>query len=143
MDYRCYKCKQIFDDSNSNFGVEDCPYCGSYEFDEVEMCRKCGEFFDEYNINGGICWDCLKKYAKDLDTVLKVGEKEKTNISINGFLGWFFTEEEIEEILLRELKDIEKIKGFDDLGFIDSDPDRFAEQILEMEEENENTKNKP
>lgn len=44
-----------------------------------------------------------------LETAIEKGELNKKEIKLNGFLTYNFTEEEIEEILIRELKQAKEV----------------------------------
>lgn len=70
---------------------ETCSYCGE-ETDELYGCRK-----DQY------CKNCLRQLAT-LEIANEMGERYSEEVTINGFLANAFSEEEINEILLRELK---------------------------------------
>ena len=78
--YICNKCKEVFDETHmrsevvfesdgyQKWGyVDECPECGSEDFEEAVDCDLCGEWIPESKrIWGGvahvICPDCAKSY---------------------------------------------------------------------------------
>lgn len=82
-----------------------------YTDDDERRCVKCGEVIplgEEIEYDGYVYCDyCIVDKIRDTFTeenALKVGARHKRKIEINGLLEAAFTEEEIESILMRELK---------------------------------------
>ncbi len=65
---------------------------------EASRCIGCGEYFPDEELSGGYCIDCLKESAT-VNNAIGCGNEEKSEIKINGFLAYLFSEKEIEEIL--------------------------------------------
>ena len=83
--------------------IDDCS-CGG-EIVEAYECVLC----DELSANV-MCDKCLNENIT-FETVLRYGNDTKQNIEINGYLAHEFTEEQINEILERELREAKKL-GF-------------------------------
>lgn len=116
--YECNDCCYQFEDSNY------CPHCGSDDFYELKKCEVCGEWFDD--LHGGYCDDCLGSH-NDLETCRRIGEHCKTNYKLNGIWGYIFTDDQIEEILLREAENADVSKDLK--SFIEEDKDWFGETL--------------
>ena len=71
----------------------------------------------------------MSKYENELDTCLKLGEVSKEDIKINSLLVTMFTQAEIEEILICELKEAEKTAPVDCSSFVYDDLDWFGETL--------------
>ncbi len=78
-----------------------CP-CGG-DVGEGRECEVCGEVVLEDDIHDGVCLECLKA-RMTLENAITVGKDEKETVEINSFLSYFFTEKQIEDILLRKIK---------------------------------------
>lgn len=85
--------------------VDSC-HCGG-NFVEATECDECGEYFEK-NGEQSICDKCLEKY-KTFDNAIKIGAEYPIKKGINQFLAWCFSEEEINQILERELREAEKL----------------------------------
>ncbi len=81
--------------------IDDCS-CGG-EIIEAYECVLC----DEPTANA-VCNKCLNENIT-FETVLRYGTDAKQNIEINGYLAHEFTEEQINEILERELREAKKL----------------------------------
>ena len=138
--YKCLECGHIFEDSEQSTWQESrgefwgqpvsetmsgCPRChGDYE--KTKSCVECGSEQLEDDLYGGMCKECLEPYVNDFDTCLKLGEVQKESIEINSLLVTMFTASEIEEILVRELKESGNI---DCSSFAYNDLEWFAENL--------------
>ena len=110
-----------------------CPCCGNDEFDEGELCEVCGKFFSsEFGDDEGregICDGCLDGFLS-VETLLELGEEDREEIEINGFLRSAFSVSEIEEILTRELLSLPpSYLDRERREYIDTDKDWFAETL--------------
>lgn len=91
---------------NDCVGCDVCYNCGRKEVEYV-YCDKCGESIgdDFYEHDGGeYCYDCwleARGYDESLteDNARLFGENNEEDITLNGFLSWLYTREEIEDIL--------------------------------------------
>lgn len=136
--FKCFSCGEVFSEEEvakrtEDYGesFEECPCCGC-AFDEAKQCAECGEYFLDYELVGGMCEDCREEikeqYRYDVDKCYEVGKSEEAEIKLNCFLSSTFSVEEIEEILLKELKN-SPLK-FDCKEFIENDEEWFFENIL-------------
>jgi hypothetical protein len=142
MTYRCLDCGHLFESGEEgcskeyrgeHFGqdcyekMSCCPLCGG-DFDEAKPCKICGfyELEEELTLNH-VCNKCIDSYKYDIDSCYDIGKNENQDIELNLFLSIMFSKDDIENILLNELK---KQKFVDCSRFIDSDREWFADMIL-------------
>lgn len=144
--FKCVTCGEVFDtpETKSSYlcecgessvyeGYGVCPNCQSDEFEEAQKCEVCGEYMLEDEIFGDVCEGCIQQYENDIQGCYELSQNEAEEISINAFLCTMFTTQEIEELLLRELKNANASCK----KFIESDKTRFGELLLEKEKKNE------
>lgn len=84
-----------------------CPYCGSENVEQAYQCDVCGEYLPEEQMAGdakNVCICCISEKRHDVDFCKAVGDEDQESVYLNSFLLDMFTEEDIEEILMRELK---------------------------------------
>ena len=151
MMYRCENCGHLFEEGEQAVWEErhgfdappyekwsGCPLChGDYE--ETKPCKKCGAEHTDDELIEGVCEECISGYRYNVDTCYEIGATNDTEICINSFLATYFTKEEIEELLIKEIKKSEKTMPFDCQKFIEFDKEWFVyELILKEEKENEN-----
>ena len=139
--YRCKECGNLFEEgeqatwqeSRGEFwgnpcteNMSGCPLCkGNYE--ETSKCICCGnENFLEEELENGVCNECIEKHTKDFDFCIKAGEEARENVKINGAVLSIWSADEINEILIEELK---KIKNISFEKFVQEDKFWFAEMI--------------
>jgi hypothetical protein len=140
MYFKCKECGHVFEDGEQatwveshglDYGGEEfegCHICkGDYE--EAEECEKCGKVCGDDEIFGGLCDECIEEYKYDVNMCYKIGKHEKHVFNLNVLFAHLFTENEIEDILLRELS---KDKYVDCSSFINENKDWFGEKILEV-----------
>lgn len=122
--FKCEKCGRLYEDlteaKNEINYVEDTDgrtrdieseyvcHCGG-ELEEVHKCKYCNEYI---SLDETCCEKCIT-----LENCLEIGEENKKTIKINGFLGVMFSEEEITEILIREMKEAEKLGGINKFDY--------------------------
>ena len=142
MRYECHRCEKRFEEPDfvtEKHGLDTppyekvavCPYCYGY-FEEMYQCEICGEWFTDGELTSGVCDDCIYQHDTDYELCYKLGNEEdiKESVSINGFVASVFTEEQINEILMRELRNIKDITNISCIEFIGSDKSWFAEQLI-------------
>ena len=119
--YVCNRCGELCDEDDlptytEDFGYDtgvgwrSCPQtfvdncsCGG-DFVKADRCSVCDEYFcSELSKTGNVCDVCLEENA-DFDNAIECGKEWRDAIELNGFLVHSFTQEQIEEILLKELK---------------------------------------
>ena len=140
--FQCHECDRRFEEPDfvtERHGLESppyekmavCPYCKSY-FEMMYQCKICGEWFADEELTSGVCDDCIYQHDTDYELCYKLGNEEtaQEKISINGFVASVFTEEQISEILMRELRNIKDITNISCIEFIGSDKSWFAEQLI-------------
>lgn len=149
MDYICEYCGDWFNENDLTtikdgidyelwgqkgtyeFTEQVCPHCGGYVV-EADDCPICGELMP---LGQDLCDHCLSEYAT-LDIALEYGAKETTDLSINSFLAYKFSTEEIEEILIATLKASETEKDIKQSikEYFDEDRESVA-RFLEQRED--------
>jgi hypothetical protein len=78
-----------------------CPHCRG-ELVEAKICPVCETVYINSETEE-ICSNCIED-AMTFENAKEMGEESKSTIEVNGFWGFVFTEEEINEILEREFK---------------------------------------
>ena len=134
---KCNECGTVFDmpdrireNMGECFGFpayEDrdvCPYCQSEDIEESIACKVCGEE-SEYEI----CEKCIKELSTD-EKVLKYSDRESEEIEIGGIYAYHLSRSQIEEILLRELKQSGKWQELKE-DFIKSDYSDYIDWLEE------------
>ena len=115
------------DGSGETFLV--CPICGDSP-EEAYQCKDCGEWFTGEELTEGFCDNCLEnivnQYRYDIDRCISVCGDETQEIRISSFLASMFNEDQIEQILINELRGSQKT---DCLPFITDDINWFLEQV--------------
>lgn len=140
--FQCHECDSLFDEPNfieEKHGfhtppyerIAVCPYCKGY-FEQMYQCEICGEWFTDEELTMGVCDECIYQHDTDYELCYRLGNEEeaKETISINGFVASVFTEGQISEILMRELRNIKDITNISCIEFIGSDKSWFAEQLI-------------
>ena len=148
MTFRCLDCGHIFDESeiksyfqnHAGFGdapaleqLYCCPVCDG-DFEELAKCEVCGEDFSKDELSYyGVCECCKEdiksKYKYRPDLCYKIVENEKSAVQINKFLAEMFTQEEIEQVLFKELV-CSSYSPVNCESFINADDDWFVEKIV-------------
>ena len=119
--YICNRCGHILEPGETALSYDDvltCKLCGSDFVSAAYRCEICEEIVSENDIEGyehKVCRSCIEKKRYDLDFCMKVADDTQTECSLNGFLTDFFTESEINELMLAALKERAKIKLVDGL----------------------------
>lgn len=145
MRYECHNCGRRFEEPDfvtERHGLEVppyekmavCPYCHGY-FEEMYQCKICGEWFIDGELTSGVCDDCIYQHDTDIELLYKFGNEEETKeaVKLNGFIASVLTEDEINEILFNQIKEINEISMFSWINgteFIGSDKTWFAEQLI-------------
>lgn len=110
----CESCGAVFEYADSRMDNETgcieerCPECdGSYIMQAVK-CQVCGEWVPEDDTFGFgstiVCEDCVEKERWDLDLLYAATKEECEEFALPMLFRTFFTDDEITEILMRELK---------------------------------------
>lgn len=140
--YECFECERHFEEPDfivEKHGLDTppyeklaaCPYCKSF-FREMYQCKICGEWFTDEELTMYVCDDCIYQHDTDIELLYKLGNEEevKETVTLNGFVASVLTEEQINEILIRELRTINYACYVNGTEFIGSDKSWFAEQLI-------------
>ena len=158
MAYKCLECGHIFEEGEQveweeTHGLETppyekwsgCPLCkGAYE--ETVRCSICkGEFLQE-ELTDGCCEDCVEQlkdeYRYNPQKCYEISKDETSKIEINYFLSCMFTEKQIEDILIENIRKASSLVPIDCSAFLEADRSWVEEKIIEEVKKNENGKNK-
>ena len=143
MRYQCHECDRSFEEPDiitETHGLDTppyekiavCPYCKGY-FEEMQECKICGEYFTEDELTSGVCDDCIYSHDTDIELLYRLGNEEdaKETVKLNGFIASVLTEEQINEIVMRELRILIELGAVcNGTEFIGSDKSWFAEQLI-------------
>lgn len=134
--YICDSCGREFEEPDivtepHGEKVGCCPHCHGW-FEEMHECKICGEYFTEDELTSGVCDDCIYQHDTDIELLYKLGNEEdaKETVKLNGFVASVLTEEQINEIVMRELRTINYAPYINGIEFIGSDKSWFAEQLI-------------
>lgn len=100
---------------NDCVGCDVCYNCGRKNDYEAIMCDECGADIEEEEVREWegqeLCEDCYKaKFIQefrdkfDIPTALNIGEEDTEKVELNGFLAWYYTTDQIEALLIKELE---------------------------------------
>lgn len=112
--------------------VERCRCGGDYV--EATKCELCGEWFDDTDLNG-VCECCLDEH-ETVDNAIDYGAEHTATIDgINGAVTYLLTTEEINEILIRWIKENFTDTSYGISEFICSEQFDFSEWLKEKKKE--------
>ena len=142
----CLHCGHVFDydelgkqydRSTGTWDREECPNCGSEDFEEAAVCEECGDVVAADDIIYRLCRNCVEK-NETLENAMAYGSDRKECIELNGFLAWMVREFGIEyylEKVLLNLSDAEKKRLVKD--YCEDDIKDFSEWLTDEREEDE------
>jgi hypothetical protein len=122
--YICERCGHILEPNETELSYDDalmCKLCGSEDVSAAYRCEICEEMTSENEIEGcehKVCRSCIEKKRYDLDFCTKVGEECLTEFALNGFLSSFFTESELNDLMLAALKERAKVRPVDGWDYL-------------------------
>lgn len=147
--YKCFECGNLFEEGEQyewyeTYGCDippykkmsGCPVCHC-DYDYAYQCLECGDWHHEDDLYCGLCDKCLDDRANkcqyDIEMCYKVGKNDLDGVEINGFLLSMFSRSEIDEILMRELREANKINPVDCSDYINEDKSWFIETLMKEE----------
>jgi hypothetical protein len=95
---------------------------------DCKPCQVCEERFNEDELEYGVCAECFEEKRFDVEFCYGISKAETESIEINSFVAAMFSADEIEAILMREIRSAEKV---DCSPFIEGDKMWFAEALKE------------
>ena len=107
--YICLHCGHEFDDPKKDYDRgtghwdEECPNCGSEDFEEAAECVECGAVKCSDNLINGMCADCINIAAEDMRQAYEYGADRTDVVELNGVLAMAFSKVQIEAILTNYL----------------------------------------
>lgn len=96
--------REVPGDSYETF-VDSCK-CGG-EIEKAVKCAVCDDWYDADSLTEGVCRYCLhhELTPENVESFVGTFEIEKCTFEINAALEYIFTSDEVNEILMRELKE--------------------------------------
>ena len=122
--YICERCGHVLEGRETQLSYDDtlvCRLCGGNAVNAYR-CEVCEELVPEDDVEGcehKVCRSCIEKKRYDLGFCTKVGETEGSECCLNSFLASFFTESEINDLMMEALKERAKISPVDGLKYLD------------------------
>jgi hypothetical protein len=145
MFYKCVNCGHIFEEGEQAYSgdgwneprVAVCPICKD-DFEDAVACQCCGGHFLKDELKDGRCEECIEEVFKEyrfgnVEKLYLISSDECESVDLNPFVAAMFSAAQINEILLKELLEQEKIRPVDCSAFINQDKNWFIEKISEME----------
>lgn len=136
--YICERCGRLLEGNQTELSYDDtlvCHMCGG-EAVPAYRCEVCEEIVPEDEIEGcehRVCRGCIEKKRYDLDFCARVGETEGSECCLNSFLASFFTESEINDLMLAALKERAKLKPVDGWDYLEYQHDASADMLYKEE----------
>lgn len=138
--YKCRHCGEVFNEEDVNVSVtfhpwryreaeesfEECPNCGSGDFEEAEQCEECGEWFLPDELYGDRCEFCLDK-ALTIDTAFDYAEDNDDEATL---IESILSATEIKNILISAAKAKVKLGRMDGMReYVLDDKGAFGEYL--------------
>ena len=103
-----------------------------YDWDdeiETRSCNLCGADYKPLWSWHTVCNDCVDDYKYDIVVASMIGQDYPEMARINALYYWYFSEDEINELLYRAIKADHGRKAIDFTAFYDEDRERLAEAV--------------
>ena len=133
----CENCGAVFEypatirERDTGYIEESCPECGCRYIMKAAFCQVCRDYVPEDECFGygsnTVCMDCLQERSGDLDILYAATKDECEEFELPVLFRTFFTDDEINEILMRELKACHEVSRRDTKNFVR----RFANEIAD------------
>ncbi len=116
--YACSDCGRLYDEQpvrRERHGELDGDWCEKFvectcggAIEEAVKCKVCDDWHSEDELTEGVCRYCLhhELTAENVEVFVGTFEIEKCTFEINAALEHVFSSEEVNEILMRELKEV-------------------------------------
>ena len=131
----CERCGRTLEGNETQLSYDDTMVCRMCGGDAVPAyrCEICEELVPEDEIDGfghHVCRSCIEEKRYDVDFCAKVGKASGTECVLNGFLADFFTESEINELMLAALKERAKVRPVDGRPYLKYNLDEAADVLF-------------
>ena len=143
----CESCGAVFEypatkmDNDTGYVEESCPGCGSEYITNAVKCQRCEEWVSEDSAFGYgnivVCEDCLQKANGDLDLLYAATKDECEDFELPVLFRTFFTDDEIKEILMRELKACHEQIPRDTKAFVRRYANEIADEMVKEDQKQE------
>lgn len=135
----CESCGAVFAfpssqmDNETGCVEEFCPECHSRYIMKAASCQVCGGWTpedDAYGYDHAVCEECLNAASSDLDLLYAATNDECEDFELPVLFRTFFTDDEIKEILMRELKACHEQIPRDTKAFVRRYANEIAEEMV-------------
>jgi hypothetical protein len=92
-----------YDRATGTWDSEECPNCGSEDFEEAAQCPICKEWFSDDDMRYGVCESCIDSGVTKRNA-FRYGSANSQELAINGFMAWVYSLDNIEHILEEHFK---------------------------------------
>ena len=143
----CESCGAVFEyaatkmEPDTGWIEESCPECGSRYIMKAAKCKRCDDWVSEDSAFGYgdsvICEDCLQEANGDLDLLYRATKDEYEDFELPVLFRTFFTDDEINEILMRELKACHEQIPRDTKAFVRRYANEIAEEMVKEDQDGE------
>ena len=144
----CESCGAVFEyaasqmDNETGYIEQFCPECHSTYIMQAVKCEYCGDWVaedDAFGFGHTVCEDCLNEQREDLDLLYEATKDDVTEFDLPELFRTFFTDDEIYEVLMRELKACHEVSRRDTKNFVRRFANEIADKMVEeMEGKDEN-----
>lgn len=135
----CESCGAVFAfpssqmDNETGCVEEFCPECNSRYIMKAASCQVCGGWApedDAYGYDHAVCEECLNAANGDIDLLYEATKDECEDFELPVLFRTFFTDDEIREILMRELKACHEQIPRDTKSFVRRYANEIAEEMV-------------
>lgn len=139
----CESCGAVFEfpashmDNETGCVEEFCPECHSTYIMKAVACQVCGGWApedDAYGYDHTVCEECLNASKNDLDLLYAATKDECEDFELPVLFRTFFSDDEIREILMRELKACHERIPRDTKAFVRRYANEIADEMLKEDE---------
>ena len=141
----CESCGAVFEYAATKMeqdtgGVEEsCPECGCRYIMQAAFCKVCEDYVPEDECFGygsnTVCIDCLQEESNDLDLLYAATKDEREDFELPVLFRTFFTDDEINEILMRELKACHAQVPRETKSFVRRYANEIAEEMVKEDQD--------
>ena len=96
---------------------------------ERRVCDICGQDYDEDDAPDGVCDACVDERKHDIVLASMIGADYPDSVKISSLYLWYFTDDEINEILRRTMEADHNKKKIDFTGYYNENRQRLAEAV--------------
>lgn len=143
----CESCGAVFEyaatkmDNDTGYVEESCPECDSEYITKAVKCQRCEEWVSEGDAFGYeknvVCWDCVQGSKSDFELLANATRDEYADYELPILFRTFFSDDDIDSILLRELKKKNEEVTIDTSAFVKSHANEIADEMVKEDQNGE------